>query len=112
MEVIHENSWTGAGSRPGRGRYGAAARLSMLGAGLLFLSCAQDSATTEYQSAQAVGEQDLRILSITEISGTVNDSAVRGRIEATIDTSRGGVSTCQFPSLPKGFTPGTFGTHT
>lgn len=46
------------------------------------------------------------------ISGTVNGSAMEGSVSATLNTDRGGNSTCEFPKLPGGFTPGTIGTHT
>ena len=56
-------------------------------------------------------QRDVEILSLTKLSGVVNDSRVSGEISATLNPNRGGVSTCQFSHLPKGFTPGTFGTH-
>ena len=48
----------------------------------------------------------------TEIAGIVNGEPLKGRVVATLDTGRGGRSTCRFSKLPSGFTPGTFGTHT
>ena len=53
-----------------------------------------------------------KIVSRTVIAGTVNGAAFQGRIEATIDTARGGSSTCVFDQLPAGFTPGTLSSHT
>ena len=48
----------------------------------------------------------------TEIAGIVNGEPLKGRVVATLDTGRGGRSTCRFSKLPSGFTLGTFGTHT
>lgn len=55
---------------------------------------------------------ETEILSRTELAGSVNSAPVAGSIAATISVDRGGTSTCEFTSLPRGFNPGTFGTHT
>lgn len=59
-----------------------------------------------------VKHQDIDITSRSTISGSVNGSAVEGKISATFNTGRGGSSTCDFSHLPVGFNPATFGTHT
>jgi hypothetical protein len=61
---------------------------------------------------RAVCGQDIDVLSLSNISGSVNGSTVEGIIRASINTDRGGNSTCEFSQLPEGFTPGTFSTHT
>ena len=48
----------------------------------------------------------------TTISGIVNGEAMKGSVVATLNTGRGGESTCRFSRLPSGFTPAIFGTHT
>lgn len=55
--------------------------------------------------------RDREILSRTRVTGFVNGAEVSGNISATIDTSRGGRSKCEYSKLPLGFNPGTFGTH-
>lgn len=86
--------------------YRHALQLSVLSAGALFFGCAQHGA------AGPVARKDIEIVSITELSGAVNGSAIEGRVTASINTARGGTSTCQFTQLPERFTPGTFSTHT
>jgi hypothetical protein len=46
----------------------------------------------------------------TIISGIVNGQAMKGTVLASLDTDAGGRSACEFSSLPRGFTPATFGT--
>lgn len=48
----------------------------------------------------------------TAIAGVVNDQPIKGQVVATLDTGRGGKSSCRFTRLPAGFTPATLGTHT
>lgn len=48
----------------------------------------------------------------TQISGIVNGETLKGRVTATLNTGRGGKSTCAFSKLPRGFSPATFSTHT
>lgn len=62
--------------------------------------------------SDAAGPEDIEITSKTQISGSVNGSPLKGSVNATIQTGSGGNSTCSFPQLPAGFTPGTLGTHT
>jgi hypothetical protein len=47
----------------------------------------------------------------TTISGIINDEPLRGRVSATLDTGRGGRSSCSFTKLPSGFTPASLGTQ-
>jgi hypothetical protein len=85
----------------------------MLSVGVLLFGCVQnDGSVSTSEVSEAMVRSDIEIVSLTEISGAVNGRAVAGRISATINTGRGGRSTCQFSSLPDRFTPGTFGTHT
>jgi len=51
------------------------------------------------------------IVSRTKIKGEVNGAKISGSIEATLNTGRGGHSTCEFTQLPPMFNPGTFSTH-
>lgn len=55
---------------------------------------------------------DVAVTSRTTITGSVNQSRVEGTVVATVNTGRGGTSTCRFTALPPAFNPGTFGTHT
>ncbi len=71
--------------------------LSLLAAGALLAACSR---------------RQVDIVSRTTITGSVNGSPLEGRVSATISSSRGGRSTCEFPHLPPGFTPGTFGPQT
>jgi hypothetical protein len=48
----------------------------------------------------------------TSISGLVNGYAMKGNVLATINTDRGGRSSCEFSLLPPRFTPATFGNQT
>jgi hypothetical protein len=48
----------------------------------------------------------------TTISGFVNGQPMKGKVVASLDTGRGGRSSCEFSHLPAGFNPATFGTHT
>jgi hypothetical protein len=45
----------------------------------------------------------------TRISGLVNNHAFTGKVDAVINTGRGGRSSCEFTHLPPGFTPATLG---
>ena len=42
-----------------------------------------------------------------KVTGTVNGSAIEGSVAASINTGRGGLASCEFTQLPKGFTPAT-----
>jgi hypothetical protein len=96
-----------------RNLYRRTARLSLLGAGVLLFGCGPKAGTAPPPDVSEPGaRQDIEIVSITEITGTVNGAAVEARVSATIDTGRGGITSCQFQKLPDLFTPGTFGTHT
>jgi hypothetical protein len=90
--------------------YRRTVRLSLLSAGAILLGYVQHGAAVP--PARPVVQQDIEIVSITELSGKVNGSAVEGRVTALINTGRGGTSTCEFAKLPERFTPGTFSTHT
>ena len=46
----------------------------------------------------------------TVISGVVNGQAMKGTVLASLNTDLGGRSSCEFSELPRGFTPGSFGT--
>lgn len=86
-----------------------AVRLSLLSAGAILLGYVQHGAAVP--PARPVAK-DIELVSITEIAGKVNGSAVEARVTAVINTGRGGTSTCEFTKLPERFTPGTFSTHT
>ena len=58
---------------------------------------------------QTLPDKDLT--SLSTITGMVNGDVVEGKIRATFNTGKGGASSCNFTKLPKGFNPGTFGTH-
>jgi hypothetical protein len=64
-----------------------------------------------YQNHRA-NNHSIDVVSRTVISGSINNDAVKGRVSATLNTGRGGSSTCEFEQLPASFTPGTFATHT
>jgi hypothetical protein len=44
------------------------------------------------------------------VSGIVNGQALKGNVLASLNTDRGGRSSCEYSELPRGFTPATFGT--
>ena len=94
------------------GTYRRVAALSMLSASVFLFGDAQHGVAVSPSAAGPVVRKDLEILSLTELSGYVNGSPVQGRVRATINTGRGGASTCEFSQLPDRFTPGTFSTHT
>ena len=48
----------------------------------------------------------------TTISGFVNGKPLKGNVVATLETDRGGRSSCEFSHLPARFNPATLGTHT
>lgn len=79
----------------------SAARLLVLGVGVFLLAC-----------AHSVRVHNIDIVSRTAISGSINGSAFESRVSATLNTGRGGRSTCEFIRLPPKFTPGTCATHT
>jgi hypothetical protein len=67
---------------------------------------------TEGRQALEKGEEMKReIRAQTTISGFVNGQQLKGKVVALVDRDRGGRSSCEFSELPRGFNPGTFGTH-
>jgi hypothetical protein len=60
------------------------------------------------------GEQDVRkdieVTAKTKYSGTINGTPISIDVLATINTGRGGRSSCTFTSIPTGFNPATLGT--
>ncbi len=94
-------------------RYGRTAALLGLGLGVsLALGGCAEGVDVETSTKGSEAPKAREIVSNTDLIGTVNDQAVEGRISAVINPSFGGNSTCEFSALPKGFSPGTFGTHT
>jgi hypothetical protein len=88
------------------------ARLSLLSAGVLLFGCGPKAGSPPPSDVTDPGQRkDIEIVSLTEISGAVNGAAVDARVSATINTGRGGTTSCQFERLPDRFTPATFGTH-
>lgn len=77
-------------------------RLSVLGLGIILI--------WSIFACQRVSKKS--VTARTAISGTVNGQTMQGKVLATIDPDRGGKTACEFSTLPKGFNPGTFGTHT
>ena len=67
--------------------------------------------TTACATRDVVRLTDRDIVSRTRVKGTVNGAAVAGTVSATLNTGRGGSSTCEYPQLPGGFNPGTLNTH-
>jgi hypothetical protein len=63
-------------------------------------------------SGDSRARSDVDIVSRSRITGSVNGRGVEATVAATLNTGRGGSSTCTFSRLPQGFNPGTFGTHT
>jgi hypothetical protein len=59
----------------------------------------------------SVRSGDLELVSRTRVAGTVNGAAVVGAVTSTIQTGRGGRSSCEYSQLPGGFNPGTLNTH-
>jgi len=64
-------------------------------------SCRPETATTK----------DIDLTSRTKYSGAINGSPIAIDVVATINTGRGGNSTCTFTTIPTGFNPATLGTH-
>jgi hypothetical protein len=54
---------------------------------------------------------DRDIVSRMRVKGTVNGAAVAATVSASLNTGRGGSSTCEYAQLPSGFNPGTLNTH-
>lgn len=59
-----------------------------------------------------IRQRNVEIVARTEVTGAINGAALRGHIVATVNTGRGGRSTCEFSQLPNRFTAATLGTHT
>ncbi len=78
--------------------------------GLVFLSQSESFGATQIRRLYGCDE-NVEVRSLTVLKGWVNDSPVEGKISAVINTGRGGVSSCKFNRLPKGFNAATFGTH-
>ena len=57
------------------------------------------------------GLRNTDVTAKTTYSGIVNGSPMKVDVLATIDTGRGGSSTCTFVNLPTGFNPAFLGTH-
>ena len=55
-------------------------------------------------------ERDIDVTVRTTMSGIVNGSALEATVVATLNTGRGGSSTCTFTKLPGGFNPASLGT--
>jgi len=55
--------------------------------------------------------QDIDITARTTVSGGVNGGALEATVVASINTGRGGTSTCTYTKLPSGFNPAVLGTH-
>lgn len=53
---------------------------------------------------------DVEVTSRTRYSGAINGSPISIDVLATINTGRGGRSTCTFNELPSGLNPAVFGT--
>jgi hypothetical protein len=47
------------------------------------------------------------IISRSAVDGSINNMPLQATVLATFNTTAGGQSTCEFSSLPTGFTPGT-----
>ena len=56
-------------------------------------------------------DRGVDILSRTTVTGTVNGSPFKGQVSATLNTRRGGSSSCVFDQLPQGFTPASLTTQ-
>jgi len=56
-------------------------------------------------------ERDIDVTARTTMSGIVNGSPLEATVVATINTGRGGSSTCTFTKTPTGFNPASLGTH-
>lgn len=96
-----------------RHRYRRTARLPLLSAGVLLFGCSPHGRSGPAPEVPDPGQRrDLEIVSLTEVSGSVNGSAFEGQISATIQTGHGGISSCSFSALPDRVTPGTFAPHT
>jgi hypothetical protein len=54
--------------------------------------------------------KDIEVKSKTTYSGIINGSPIRVDVLATINTGRGGSSSCTFTSLPPAFNPAVLGT--
>jgi hypothetical protein len=82
-----------------------ATRSLFFGVGImvLFVSLA---ATCRQQRAP----RDLEVTAKTTYSGTINGSPIKVDVLATINTGRGGSSSCTFASLPPAFNPAVLGT--
>lgn len=67
---------------------------------------------TAFLAACPRAARDINVNAKTMYSGIVNGSPMEVDVLATINTGRGGSSTCTFTKLPPGFNPATLGTHT
>ena len=56
-------------------------------------------------------DRDIDVTARTTMSGVVNGSPLEATVVATINTGRGGSSTCTFTKTPTGFNPASLGTH-
>jgi hypothetical protein len=95
-------------------------RRGSAGGSAIEVVAAAETASTERPAARrfqlGAGPQEdgmkREVTARTIISGFVNGQPMKGKVVASLDTGRGGRSSCEFSHLPAGFNPATFGTHT
>ena len=64
-----------------------------------------------YSCRRETAPKDIDITARTKYTGAINGNSIAIDVVATINTGRGGNSTCTFTSIPSGFNPATLGTH-
>jgi hypothetical protein len=80
-------------------------RATLLGVGVILLLASLAPTCRERRDAR-----DIDVASKTTYTGTINGSPIKVDVSATINTGRGGSSSCTFVELPSGFNPAVLGT--
>jgi hypothetical protein len=84
--------------------------LSILARNLLLLSIGVILLASLWSCKKGYSRRDVDVTSKTKYSGTINGSPISIDVVATINTGRGGRSSCIFTTVPSGFNPAVLGT--
>lgn len=84
--------------------------IMFLARNFMFLGIALILLTSVFACRKEVGMKDREVTAKTRYSGTVNGSPISIDVLATIDTGRGGRSSCTLVNGPSGFNLATLGT--
>lgn len=63
-----------------------------------------------YACRREGARKDIEVTARTKYSGAINGSSIAVDVVATLNTGRGGRSSCTFTTMPAGLNPGSLGT--